>query len=128
MSGATIYAYVAGNPLSFTDPLGLVPKWMVPQTVVDNAQYTVGKLSGDSFSKPELATLTDALIGAVSIGQANQFKDIQAGSTVTLTKSQDALVNDIVSGLIKDNPKNPLFQKLQDQYNKAKKDGKCIVK
>jgi hypothetical protein len=101
---------------------------MVPDSVISNAQYTVGQLSGNTFSKQDLATLTDAIIGAVTIGEANQFKDIQAGSTVTLTKDQNDLVNKIINDLIKDNPNNPLFQKLHNQFNKAKQNGKCVVK
>jgi hypothetical protein len=59
------------------DPEGLVPRWMVPGSIIDKAREIVNEVTSKAFSEKELDRLTDLFIEEASVLEAGPLKGVQ---------------------------------------------------
>lgn len=123
--GQNPYAYVDGMVFDVTDPLGLVPEFMVPKEVKKNTRNVVQKICGGAFTPKELDDISKQVISNISLSDALKFKDINPSSSpIKVTKEQKKIVDDLINRLKNDATGN----KAKSEYAKAVKTGKVVVK
>jgi RHS repeat-associated protein len=130
LGGINPYNYVSSNPVNSSDPLGLLPKWIVPQYIVNNSQMVVNVVTNNAFDKQQLATLTDLVIANIGLSDALKFAKVgfDPQGNVPLTKDQKKVLDDLFQELLKDKENQDLINKAFEEYQKAFKEKKCYLK
>ncbi len=137
--GLNIYAYAAGNPLKYIDPLGLIPPSMVPQGIINNSQIAVNNVTNNAFTSDQISTLTNMVISTISlnpfgdagIGDALNFGSLDPNANpMLLSESQNKSLQNIFKSLKNDNltdSQKELLKDAIDAYKKSLKSGRCII-
>jgi uncharacterized protein RhaS with RHS repeats len=134
----TLYSMVWNNPINFVDPLGLLPKWIVPNNVIKNVQLIVNNITNYAFNQKQLDMLTDVVIKEIKSETSEIIRAYEFGTInpydvpLTLTRSQSQFVEDIMERLLYNKglsrEEHGLVVKGIEEYFKARERGRCIVR
>jgi RHS repeat-associated protein len=109
--GTNLFNYSEENPINNTDPMGAVPRSMVPQNIIDNARAAINNVTGNSFSPVELDIMTNMVIGTISL---NPFATASLGTALSLG-NVDAYSNPVLLTPQQMMAMDRIFQSLQQE-------------
>ncbi len=125
-----LFEYVFSSPINYTDSLGLVARWLVPDSIINNSQQVVNRVTNNAFSKEELAKLTNLVIKNIGYLDAIQFQKVwfDTQGNVPLTNKQKNILDNLFNELLNDADNQDLIMKAYEEYLKAFEEKKCYLK
>jgi hypothetical protein len=137
--GINQFVYANLNPINLTDPYGLLPRWMWKTVeknwphVIDNSKTAINNATNKAFSPAELEQMKVMVLDEIGLFEAKAFSEVDPYTDpLVLTKKQKKILENLFQRLLSNKKLTAeeleLVKKALEEYNKAFKEGKCVVK
>jgi hypothetical protein len=113
--------------------LNWLEKKLVTDKQINNTKDIVNNISDGGFTPDQLDSVTDKVLDGLTRGDARKILDLvnnppAAGEPLIIDSAQDKAFTDTLKKVLGDNLNDAVIKTLLEEFEEAKRTGRCVVK